>query len=165
MDDGIAAGSGRPPIPFLSLADVFICAVSIVFIMLLLADPRQVLVLHPPQADVRLRCEGDGVRLIDTRSPGAAAAVAGVLRPDSEAMRALLAGLEVGDALSVRVLIEAPVAEMPCARTLVRVIEALNEGLSDRLLRGEAGAYLLDDIEVLDAMPESEAAAASPRGT
>lgn len=153
MTAAVSAGSVRPMVaPFLALADVFICAVSIVFILLLLAEPERMLVQHPPKADYRLLCTQDGgVQLLSAMDdnnieiPGASKR----LTLSGAPLRSLLSGLETPTALSARVLIQAPPSRIDCAEQLADIMTALNTELSERLLAGEPGAYLLHDLEVI----------------
>ncbi|WP_133511116.1 hypothetical protein [Candidatus Thiosymbion oneisti] len=139
----------RPAIPFLTLADVFIGAVSIVFVLLLLADPERVRVQHPPQADYRLVCSKDGVRLVTEGEVDGTRPEVAALAPDSPALRTQLSLLEVPTALSVRVLIRTPPALIHCAEQVADVIAELNKSLSERLMQGGQGSYLLYDMEVV----------------
>lgn len=146
------------PVPYLALADVFICAISVVFILLLLADPSRVLEQKPPQTDVILRCVEGGVARV-----GAGDGVAD--EPVSlAAMPGMLSGLGGTDQLSLRVLIQASVQQGGCVEKLLAAIADSNLGLSERLLQGDPGVYLLYDLELLDidgALPE-EAGGGTP---
>ncbi len=154
---------GLPPeIPFMALADIFICAVSVVFILLLLAEPKRVLVQHPPQSDYLLRCVPDGV-VVTGRD---AADVSEAPQAFSfEELGPRLAALEPGDALSVRLLIQQSAGPLDCARRTAEIVGELNKNLSERLLRGAPGVYLLHDIEVLPKEPGAETAAAGGGGS
>lgn len=133
----------QPVVPYLSLADVFICAISIVFIMLLLVDPKRVVQQQRPQADYFLVCGDDGVRLHRAGDDPSASPLS---LGEAEAR---LAKLERLDALSVRVLIQGDPNSTVCLKQMRAIIRGLNGSLSERLKRGEPGSYLLYDLQFL----------------
>jgi hypothetical protein len=135
----------RTAVPYLALADVFICAISIVFILLLLSQPQQPLLHQAPQADFIVWCDGNRALL------GAADGIDEPVALSPYRIEPALAALTRGDSLSVRVLIRARPADMACATRLRESIRWLNDELSERLAGGESGAYLLDDLELISA--------------
>ena len=132
------------PVPFLALADVFTCAISMIFILLILVDPERVLEQHPPQTDLTLRCTDGGVILASARANAAAELLLGA------AVGARLAGLDFSRVLSARVLIAGTAAQGDCINDLIATLDELNRGLSARLVQGAGGAYLLHDVELIE---------------
>jgi hypothetical protein len=144
----VLARSARRPwqiaVPYLALADVFICAISVVFILLLLSDPDRVLEQNPPQTDNILRCDAMGVSLLT----GLGEPLAGPV-PVTE-VSTLLSALDLGAVLAVRILVQGPAARVACLEDVAAVLDEQNRTLSEHLVAGGEGAYLLYDLELTE---------------
>lgn len=143
-----------PPVPYLALADVFISAISVLFILLLLSAPRPILPRWPPQGDYQLRCRGPWAELSALGTTGADADPnAAPLRLAAHEVASALARLPAAESLSVRLLILAEPNNPRCLDTLRGTIETLNRELTARLAAGEPGAWFIHDVAVLPEDP------------
>lgn len=123
------------------MADVFISAVSIIFIILLVSDPTISTPDRKPQADFSVTCKHDQYSI--TTLDATAENVQSVTFTTTTDLKNWLQSYKPSFSLSAKILVKAMPDDIDCSATVVKIIRKMNDDLSKQTKTRSSGTYYL----------------------